>query len=168
MPRRTVTAAVPSRNELEAWERARQAPRKLRLYADHDVPALAVQLIRRAGINVYHVDDSPKDLNQGDGFHYRRARQVKRMLFARDPDYLNDRRHALRSSPGVLVIDDPRAARDPVLLAQLVNTLNRWLIRDGLAHFRNMYVGTKFRASTSRCTLRYIRYDSRVEEMVIW
>jgi predicted nuclease of predicted toxin-antitoxin system len=98
-------SAVVKRAANAEWARLSISPRKLRAYFDNNVPtAVATRVRDKLGWDVFAVAEQTELQSKDDEFHYQNARNLKRLLFTRDADFLDDRRYPLRESPGVIVL----------------------------------------------------------------
>ena len=90
------------------WNKAPAMPRgphkKLRLYADANIPQLLIQELRNAGLDVESATES------GHGSHpdaniVQDAEESGRVILTMDRDFWDDRKHPLQKSPGIIFID---------------------------------------------------------------
>ena len=144
----------PSPNDLKWWSSIPTVRRKLRFYADHQFPRESVELLRYLKMAVWYVQEHSEARHQGDDFHYRRAREMKRLLLTQDHDYLDDHRHPLHLSPGVIVVD-VGASRDPEMPAIMLEVLVSPILRDGISRIPNLYAASKLRITRDQLLHRY-------------
>jgi predicted nuclease of predicted toxin-antitoxin system len=78
-------------------------PRKLRLYADHNLPKVIVDEIRGAKIPILTAFED-QHASRDDKAIYERARKLKRVLLTQDEDFWDDRRFSLRYGPGLILV----------------------------------------------------------------
>jgi predicted nuclease of predicted toxin-antitoxin system len=98
-------SAVVKRAVNAEWAKLPISPRKVRAYFDNNIPtAVATRVRDKLGWDVFAVAEQPEFQNKDDEFHYQNARNLKRLLFTRDADFLDDRRYPLRESPGLIVL----------------------------------------------------------------
>lgn len=78
--------------------------KKLKLYADANIPSPVVEELRNAGIPTKTaVEDGIA--SHPDQKIYQRAKDIGRVLLTMDRDFWNDRVHPLQKGPGVFYID---------------------------------------------------------------
>jgi hypothetical protein len=107
----------------QALERTPGAPR---VYADANVPAGTVALLRQQlRWDVFFVMEHADLRRAPDEEHYRLAREMHRTLLSLDRDYLDDRRFPPADSAGVVVVTAP----DERLLARVLRRVDRHLLR---------------------------------------
>lgn len=112
---------------------------KWRFYADSNIAREMVDYLRAADMDVLWVNEVPELRKQKeDGFHYRRAGQLRRYLLTDDMDFWNDRKFPIMECPGLVLLatsDTSLAKYPPVLLRKLIrdyNTLPEPLFLDGV------------------------------------
>ena len=111
---------------------------KWRMVADNNVEREVVEHLRRSGFDVLWAAESPDLKNRDDQFHYDNARQMRRYLLTKDRGFWDDRKHPLKSSPGVIIMttsDVDVAKWLPILLRKLLqdyNPLSEPLYLDGI------------------------------------
>lgn len=167
MAKRNRIVADPSASDIKWWASIPTVRRKLRFYANHQFPRESVEVLRSRGIDVWYVQEHQVDRHQDDTYHYQRAREMRRLLLTQDRDYLDDHRHPLHLSPGVIVVDSG-ASRDPAVPAVLLEALLSPLLRDGMSRIPNLYQSTKLSLTRDQLVHRYRTWDSRVEEAIVW
>ncbi len=95
-----------------------------RLYADNNVPRAVIDHLRRAGMDVLWIAEDPKlRSEQDDGFHYSRARQLRRYLLTADTGFWDDQHYPVKDSPGLILLttkDTSTAKYLPQLLRKLL------------------------------------------------
>jgi len=97
---------VVKREAYAEWSKLPVSPRKVRAYFDNNIPtAVATRVREKLKWDVFAVAERPELQSKDDEFHYRNARKLKRLLFTRDTDFLDDRRYPLRESPGLFVLN---------------------------------------------------------------
>ncbi|NGX29229.1 MAG: hypothetical protein K940chlam4_00059 [Candidatus Anoxychlamydiales bacterium] len=72
--------------------------RKWRIYADKNVEKNTISLLRKK-MDVLSVEEDIKLTNQEDSFHYKKAKQLKRLLLTNDKDFWSDQQFKLLESP---------------------------------------------------------------------
>src|SRR5215207_5455287 len=87
--------------------------KKMRFYADEDVPRQAVKVLRQKGYDVRTVQEAGKR-GHPDENHLAAAKKQDRILITCDRDYLNDWRFPLHTSPTLVVCDFGTGTTDEV------------------------------------------------------
>ena len=87
----------------DMWRDPHTTPTKLRLLADHNIPAEMVEELREAGIDVKTAAEVGKaHLPDEELFSY--AREVARVLLTMDEDFWSDQKHRLHKGAGVIIV----------------------------------------------------------------
>jgi predicted nuclease of predicted toxin-antitoxin system len=138
---------------------------KWRFYADNNIELEIVEHLRRSGIDVLWIAEHPElERQQDDQLHYRKAAELGRYLLTKDVDFWDDRRHPLRSSPGVVMIttgDVSVAKYLPLLLRKLVDALNPTSER--------LYLhGLKVKLSSEGIVLKMLDRDTQKVAIQSW
>jgi hypothetical protein len=109
---------------------------KWRIYADNDIERGIVDHLRHSGMDVLWISECAElRRQQGDRFHYRKARELGRYLLTRDQDFWDDNRHPLAASPGALIISSSEldiARYLPVVLRSVVQGVDPSAKLDGI------------------------------------
>lgn len=107
-----------------------RSPGPPRVYADANVPAGLVALMRRElRWDVFFVLEQEDLRRASDLEHFRLARQMRRTLLSLDRDYLDDARFPPAETGGVVVVSAP----DEWQLARVLRRVDR-LLRPGGPH----------------------------------
>ena len=78
--------------------------KKLKVYADENIPSFIVEEVRKIGIPAKTaVEDSMTSHSDQD--IYQRAKHIGRVLLTMDRDFWNDRLHPLQKGRGVIYVD---------------------------------------------------------------
>jgi len=79
---------------------------KWRLYADHNIEAEIVRILRSQRLDVLHVSEHRALVAQREDyrFHVRNADRLRRYILTRDDDFWNDHKVPLAECPGVILI----------------------------------------------------------------
>ena len=92
------------------WDKAPRMPRgphkKLKLYADINVPQPLVQELRSAGL-VVHSARGKGSSRRPDQNIYQEARDQGLVLLTMDRDFWDDRKHPLQTTSGIIFVDLP-------------------------------------------------------------
>ena len=138
---------------------------KWRIYADHNVEASCVRILRANKIDVLYVNERPKLKRQRDDrrFHTREARKLGRYLLTRDEDFWFDRQIPLHESPGVILLKIP----DPVDAARAVVVL-RIIVRFAGKSFEGPYYLDEMKVKLSQEGIRihYLDDDTQKKKSV--
>ena len=124
-------------------------PRRIRLYADEDIDADAVQQLRDVGVNVITTAEA-SNRGKDDRAQAAFARQQKRVLLTRNAKhFMDDRLIPLRSSYGVIALDAVPADTDGYLTALTI-------LYEFLVPWAELYEGMKIKISPGGISFRYI------------
>ena len=111
---------------------------KWKMYADKNIDKNINDFLRKKNMNVLSVTENNKLTNQEDSFHYKKAKQLNRILLTNDRDFWNDQLFKLYESPGVIILttaDATIAQYLPLLLKKLLivcNPFDHPIVLDGL------------------------------------
>lgn len=87
----------------DLWKDPHTKRAKLRLLADHNLPAEMVKELREAGIDVKTAADVGKaHLPDQELFTY--ASEIGRVLLTMDEDFWSDRKHRIHKGAGVIIV----------------------------------------------------------------
>jgi predicted nuclease of predicted toxin-antitoxin system len=131
---------------------------KWRFYADNNVEKEIIEFLRDSNMDILWVaeeDDLHKQ--QDDSFHYQKARNLGRYLLTYDMDFWNDRKHPLKTSPGVVIL----ATRD-ISFTKYLPVLLRKLLRDYNPLTEPLYLdGIKIKLSEDGIVIKMVDKDTQ-------
>lgn len=153
-----------SKKALREWERLPSPKRKIRAYFDADIPASIAERVRKTlGWDVLSVQEDPGLKRRDDTFHYEHSRKLKRLLFTLDRDFLDDKKHALRESPGVFVIGAQQSDPNDIYFGV---ELAAWFLEEAFRKVPRVLSGVKVHVTVEAQTIRFATKDSEVVELV--
>jgi len=130
--------------------------RKVRLYADEDIEAEVVEMIRDRGVNIASVHER-KAHGKPDETHLATARREHRLLLTKDKDFLDDVRFPLRwEGTGIIYLHGSFKAE-----RQYLNTIANLL--NYIIPYSQIYQGAKIQISEKSMTFRYVDYKGQIQ-----
>ncbi len=128
---------------------------KWRLYADHNIEAETVRILRSQHLDVLHVSEHRALVAQREDyrFHVRNADRLRRYILTRDEDFWNDHKVPLAECRGVILIkvaQAEEAAWAVVTLRNMYRLFTR-IYRDGFGLYKR-----KVKLTEERITLRLL------------
>jgi predicted nuclease of predicted toxin-antitoxin system len=137
---------------------------KWRVVADNDVEREIVEHLRRSGFDVLWATESPALKNRDDQFHFENARQMPRYLLTKDLGFWDDRKHPLKSSPGVIIV-----TTSDVHLAKWLPVLLRKLLRGYNPVPAPLYLdGIKVKVGAERVVIKMVDGDTQMVTTDSW
>ena len=137
--------------------------RKIRAYFDANIPAgVAARVRDKLRWDVLAVQEHPELEKCDDEFHYSHAKQLERILFTLDRDFLNDRRFPLRESPGIYVLDAKQDSESDIFYAIVVASAT---ITNAYRKIPELFVQSKVLITLEGQRLRYITKGSQIHEL---
>jgi predicted nuclease of predicted toxin-antitoxin system len=137
--------------------------RKVRAYFDANIPASVAERIRtKLHWDVLSAQENPDLRNRDDEFHYSHAKQLQRILFSLDRDFLSDRRFPLRESPGLCVLEAKQDDEDDIFYAIVVASAT---ITGAFRKLPDLFMQSKMLITSEGERLRYITKDSKIHEL---
>ena len=137
---------------------------KWRLYADQNVEREIIDHLRDLDFDVVWAAESAALSNRDDGFHYQNARKMGRYLLTKDLDFWDDRKHPLRSSPGVIII-----ATSEIDLAKWLPVVLRKIVRDYNPLSEPLYLdGVKFKVGADAVAIKMVDRDTQTVSVDTW
>ncbi|KKM06198.1 hypothetical protein LCGC14_1746400 [marine sediment metagenome] len=133
--------------------------RKWRIYADKNVEKNTISLLRKK-MDVLSVEEDIKLTNQEDSFHYKKAKQLKRLLLTNDKDFWSDQQFKLLESPGVIIL----ISKDKVIAQYLPLLLRKALIVNNPSDNPIFLDGVKIKCSPEEIILKWLNQDSQKAE----
>lgn len=133
--------------------------RKWRIYADKNVEKNTISLLRKK-MDVLSVEEDIKLTNQEDSFHYKKAKQLKRLLLTNDKDFWSDQQFKLLESPGVIIL----ISKDKVIARYLPLLLRKALIVNNPSDNPIFLDGVKIKCSPEEIILKWLNQDSQKAE----
>jgi predicted nuclease of predicted toxin-antitoxin system len=144
------------------WDSAPKMPpgphKKLKLYADANIPRPIIKELVSAGLSVRSAFESGS-ASHSDEDIYQQAGRLHRVLLTMDRDFWDDRKHSLPKSLGVIFVDVSPDQPEKAI--------------DGLARFYALFAkyypldwwrGTKARVSERGFVLRVHTWEGRISE----
>jgi hypothetical protein len=129
--------------------------RKVRLYADEDVEAEVVAMIRDRGVNIASVHER-NEQGKSDETHLATAKREHRFLLTKDKDFLDDARFPLRwEGTGIIYLHGSFKAEQQYLDA-IANLLNY------IVPYSQIYQGAKIQIAEKSMTFRYVDYKGQI------
>jgi predicted nuclease of predicted toxin-antitoxin system len=109
------------RSAVREFDAIPSSRRKVRAYFDANIPASVAERVRaKLHWDVLSAQEEPNLRNRDDQFHFASARQMGRILFTLDKDFLDDRRFPLRESPGTYILSAQQDNEDDIFYAIVV------------------------------------------------
>lgn len=125
--------------------------KKLRLYADVNVPKQMIEDIREESIPIITaVEDGFS--SHSDNTIVSRARKLERVLLTFDNDFWNDNKFPLQKIPGIILIDIPSSRISDALKSF-------WLVYETFARFQGNWYQMKIRALDNRYFMKGVSWD---------
>lgn len=153
-----------SKKALREWERLPSPKRKIRAYFDADIPASVAERVRKTlGWDVLSVQEDPGLNRRDDTFHYGHSRKLKRLLFTLDRDFLDDKKHPLRESPGVFVIGAQQSDPNDIYFGV---ELAAWFLEEAFRKVPRFLSGVKVHVTLEAQAIRFLTRDSEVVELM--
>ena len=134
--------------------------RKIKLYADEDIPSAVVAFMRDTLYwDITYVGEQEDLREKEDLYHHRRAREEGRILLTRDKHYLDPWRFPFHKSSGVIILEEKNTQKMIHILRFLPRFLEQ-VLRERLRH-RSFF---KIMVSSSGAKLRYQDVSGAIEE----
>jgi len=134
--------------------------RKIKLYADEDIPSAVVKFMRNTlHWDIKYVCEQKSLQEKKDLYHHKKAREEKRIILTRDKDYLDPCRFPYHKSTGVIIIKG-KEVKNMVYILHLLPCFLEQMLKERLYHFPFF----KMIASTSGVRLRYQEVTGKIEE----
>jgi predicted nuclease of predicted toxin-antitoxin system len=128
--------------------------KKLKLYADANVPKQLTDEIRKAGIPIQTAYEDRVNTKADQGI-LAWVRKSDRVLLTLDKDFWNDRKFPLQKLPGIIFIDFPPDRVDDAIAAF-------WVVYETLASLLGNWEQMKIKAAKNGYFMKGVSWEGKV------